>query len=51
MLSDVKKAVCDAFEVESFENGIVMTQTLVEILTFHQNQMEISSASQSGAQE
>jgi hypothetical protein len=39
--SDVQQAVCDAIEAKAFENGIVTTQTLTEmLLDVHHKQME-----------
>jgi hypothetical protein len=38
--SDARQAVCDAIEAKAFENGIVMTQTLNEMLDVHHKQME-----------
>jgi hypothetical protein len=39
MAADVKKAVCDAIEVKAFDNGIVTTQSLGEMLKLHHKQM------------
>jgi hypothetical protein len=40
LLSDVRQAVCDAIKAKAFENGIVTTQTLTEMLDVHHKQME-----------
>jgi hypothetical protein len=40
MAADVKKAVCDAIKLKAFENGIVTTQSLGEMLKFHHKQMD-----------
>jgi lambda repressor-like predicted transcriptional regulator len=36
----MSKKPCDAFEAKAFQNRIVKTQTLAEMLTVHYNQME-----------
>jgi hypothetical protein len=40
MATDVRKAVCDAFEEKAFENGIVTTQTLAEMFKEHHEKMD-----------
>jgi hypothetical protein len=40
MATDVRKAVCDAFEEKAFENGIVTTQTLAEMFKEHHKKMD-----------
>jgi hypothetical protein len=40
MATDLKKAVCDAIESKAFENGIVTTQSLAEMLKVHHEQID-----------
>jgi hypothetical protein len=41
MAVDVKKAICDAIESKAFENGIVTTQPLGEMLKVHHEQIDV----------
>jgi hypothetical protein len=41
MAADVKKAVCDAIESKAFQNGIVTTQSLSEMLKVHHKQIDV----------
>jgi hypothetical protein len=40
MATDVRKAVCDAFEEKAFENEIVTIQTLAEMFKEHHEKMD-----------
>jgi hypothetical protein len=41
MVANVKKAVCDTIESQAFENGVVTTQSLGEMLKVHREQIAI----------